>query len=238
MIRAITFDFWGTLFRDTDSARRHELRTRAVAEATGADPAHAGEALNVTAEVFARHHIDHQRTLTPADAVRLTCQTLRVTVSPETAERLAGILATAILQHPPVPIDGALDAVQAAARRVPTGIISDTGISPGASLRQLLDRHQFIPHLTALTFSDEVGVSKPQAPMFEHAAETLGVAPAELLHIGDLEPTDIAGIRRLGGTAALFAGVNTRFLGHTEAEYTFVTWTEFVQRLPELLDGS
>jgi len=80
-----------------------------------------------------------------------------------------------------------------------------------------------------------VGVSKPRPQMFEQAAARLGLRPSEILHIGDLEPTDVAGIHGVGGTAGLFAGDNAKFLGNTRAEYTFTTWREFIERLPELV---
>jgi len=86
-----------------------------------------------------------------------------------------------------------------------------------------------------MAFSDEVGVAKPQAAMFETAARGLGVNPSELLHIGDLEPTDIEGARAIGAKAALFGGENPKYVGATQADHTFVTWPDFVGALPEIL---
>lgn len=235
MIRAITFDFWGTLFRDANSDRRQELRICAFAHATGLEEQRIAQALQATTDEFARCHIEEQRTLTPEDAVRLTGQILRINIEEEVAALLAELAATAILQFPPLPIPNALDAVCAAVKYVPIGLISDTGISPGSSLRQILNRNGFSPHFTTMTFSDEVGVAKPQAAMFERTADALNVDPSELLHLGDLEPTDIAGIHQVGGIAGLFAGVNDRFLNVTKADYAFTAWSQFIQRLPDIL---
>lgn len=235
MIRAITFDFWGTLFRDADSDLRQKLRVHAVEQVSGASEDRINRALKAMTDEFARCHIEEQRTLTPRDAALITTRLLGVELADEVIDALAYSFATAILRYPAVPIDGALEAVRAAAARVPIGLISDTGISPGSSLRALMDRHGFTSYFNALTFSDEVGVAKPQRPVFEHTAEALGVAPAEMLHIGDLEPTDIAGIRAVGGKGALFTGVNARFREMTKAEYTFATWPEFTRALPEIL---
>ena len=160
---------------------------------------------------------------------------LGVTLDPETVSGLSHAFATAILAAPPVPIDGAMEAVQAAAARVPIAVISDTGISPASSLRTLLDRNGFTPYFKALTFSDEVGVSKPQAPMFHTTAKALGVPASEFLHIGDLEPTDIAGVQAQGGQAALFTAVNPRFKATTKAEYILDSWAQFVEMLPDIL---
>ncbi|MCX5759588.1 MAG: HAD family hydrolase [Candidatus Hydrogenedentes bacterium] len=143
--------------------------------------------------------------------------------------------ATAILRYPPEPIEGALDAVQAASFRWPVGLISDSGVSPCTALRALLDRHGFTIWFDAMTFSDEVGVSKPQARMFETTAARLGVAPHEILHIGDLEHTDIAGIRAVGGKAAIFRGDNGHAHNSTKADYTLQTWEDFLDLMPDLV---
>jgi putative hydrolase of the HAD superfamily len=235
-IRAVTFDFWGTLYREIEAAGGIRMRRRAMAlaGATGAALEDAERVLRDAAREFGRVHIAEQRTLTPQDAVRMATDALGLSLSEDAAGALAEFFATVILEHPPVPVEGALDAVRAAAARVPVGVISDTGISPGSSLRVLLERDGFLPYLRCLSFSDEVGAAKPQAIMFTRTAGALGVAPDELLHLGDLEPTDIAGVRALGGRGGLFAGVNTAFLAETAAEHVFLTWREFIGQVGDL----
>ncbi len=234
-IRAITFDFWMTLFEESNREERHQIRVDAFCDATGAHRGAVDLALQEAHDRFFRVHVNEQRTLAPADAVRMVCESIAITLTPETFDELATFFGTAIYTHPPTPIAGALEAVQAAAARVPIGIISDSGMSPGTSLRTLLDRHGFTPYFTTLTFSDELGVAKPQAPMFEKTAAALGVAPQELLHLGDLEPTDIKGVQAVGGVGGLFAGANDRFAPTTRAEHTFHHWNEFLAVLPELV---
>ena len=236
-IRAVTFDFWGTLYREIEAAGGIRMRKRplALADATGTPLADAERVLLDAAGEFGRVHTAEQRTLTPHDAVRLATAALGTTLSDDLSEELASFFATIILEHPPIPVEGALDAVRAAAARVPVGVISDTGISPGSSLRVLLERDGFLPYLGCLTFSDEVGVSKPRAVMFTRTAEALGVAPDELFHLGDLEYTDIDGVRALGGRAGLFAGVNARYMEKTRAEHVFVSWQEFTEQVEQLM---
>jgi HAD superfamily hydrolase (TIGR01509 family) len=234
-IRAITFDFWCTLFEDADGENRQRLRVKAMCEATGRPAAEVARAFDGVGEHFYRHHQTHQVTLRPQDAVIYVAERLGVTLDAGATEHVAEAFATAIISHSPVPVAGALEAVRAAAARCPVGVVSDSGMSPGRSLRVLLDRHGFTPLFQALVFSDEVGVSKPQAPMFETAARQLGVEPSEILHIGDLEHTDIAGIRALGGTAALFTAINALHAADTRADFILPSWEAFVNKLPELL---
>jgi len=234
-IRAITFDFWSTLFRDANSEPRQQIRIDALARAAGVSTEKASSALQPVWSEFYRSHIEDQRTLTPQDAARIAGANLGAVIEEPVLSQLAEVFATAILVHSPEPIENALEAVRAAAEVRPAGLISDTGVSPGSSLRQLLDRHHFTPFFRSMTYSDEVGVSKPRSPMFETAARSLGVAPDELLHIGDLERTDIAGAKGVGARAVLFAGEHPESLNHTQADYVFTAWSDFIKRLPALL---
>lgn len=234
-VRAITFDFWRTLFRDAEYTERQDVRIEAFSKAAGVSRAEVADAFDVTWAEFYRHHVEEERTLYPEDAVRITAETLNVVLAPELVGELTEVFATAILKHPPQPIEGSLDAVRAAAAIRPVGIVSDAGVSPGSSLRRLLERHGFLPYFQALIFSDEVRVAKPQALMFETAARDLGVRPTELLHIGDLEHTDVAGAQRVGAKAGLFTGDNAAHLGATQADYTFTSWRQFVELLPGLV---
>ena len=138
------------------------------------------------------------------------------------------------LEHPPAVIEGALEAAQAAAEKFPIGVISDTGVATGKTIQALLGDAGFTDIFSSYTFSDETGVSKPQASMYHNAAAKLNVDVTGILHIGDLEPTDIAGALGVGARAALFAGDNDRFIDNTKAHHTFRGWTDFVQLLPEL----
>ncbi len=232
---AITFDFWCTLFQDVSGRNRQELRADAFVRATGASRKVVLHVMDQVAAEFFRHHVEEQRTLTPLDAVRMTARQIGTRLSSGQEQTLAQEFGTAILEDPPVPVDGALDAVRAAAARVPVAVISDSGLSPGSSLSKLLANHGFLEYLDVLVFSDEVGVAKPQRPMFDTAAERLNVDVADLLHIGDLEVTDVAGAKGVGAQAALFAGVNASNLDDTQADHTFTCWPDFVSALPQLL---
>lgn len=235
MIRAITFDFWRTLFRDANGEPRQRIRSDAFIAATGVP----GDALEAAMKrcwaEFDRCHREEQRTLEPEDAVRMIARTMSVDLPANVASDLAEVFATAILHHSPEPIEGALDAVKAAAALLPVGIISDAGVSPGRSLYTLLERHGFTPYIRGAVFSDDLRVSKPQRPMFETAAAKLGVRPEELLHIGDLEYTDIVGAKAVGAQAALFTADNPRHAQNTTADYVFSSWAEFIDTLPTLI---
>lgn len=51
---------------------------------------------------------------------------------------------------------------------------------------------------TAVLISEEIGVSKPDPEFFRMAAQALGLAPADLLCVGDSPKSDIGGARGFG----------------------------------------
>lgn len=234
-VRAITFDFWCTLFRDANGAKRHALRVKALSDATGISEEESDETLREIMDHFMRKHLETQHTLTPKDAVELACDKYQLYLDSDSAEDLAEVFGTAILVHPPAPIDNALEAVTAAAEKLPVALISDTGFSPGRNLRVLLEREGFLPLFKSFAFSDETGVAKPQRFMFESTAERLGVAPHELFHIGDLEPTDIVGAHQVNSLAGLFTEVNDSFADGTRADHVLPSWNHFLELLPKLV---
>ena len=63
----------------------------------------------------------------------------------------------------------------------------------------------------------DVGHAKPRPEIFERAVETLGVAPSEILHIGDNERTDVRGALAAGLRAIRLDVVRTG--GPSEGEY-------------------
>lgn len=235
-IRAITFDFWRTLFSDPrEPVERRQIRINALCKVTGAPPDAAHRALLTSETEFLQHHIREQRTLGPIDAVAIVSRELGVSINDRDAHELAEIFGSAILHHPPVAIPGGLEAVRAAAARFPIGIISDAGISPGKSLRTILERNGYAPHFKHMAFSDEVGVAKPQALMFDSAARALGVDTNELLHIGDLEGTDIRGAKAVDARAALFVGDHDRYRTNNSADYIIEDWEQFLELLSTIV---
>jgi len=98
------------------------------------------------------------------------------------------------------------------------GVISDAIFSPGRALRQLLADYDIQKYFTSFIFSDEIGCAKPNAAVFEAAAEALGVKPAEIVHIGDRELKDIDGPHAVGARAVLCTVVKDRCGKNTKAD--------------------
>jgi putative hydrolase of the HAD superfamily len=106
-------------------------------------------------------------------------------------------------------VDGARETLAALREaNIRLGLVCDTGFTPGSVVRTLLDDNGLLEYLEVLCFSDEVGVPKPGAEIFNKALAELGVHPPEAVHVGDLKRTDIAGAHDFGMKAVRFRGVH------------------------------
>ena len=65
-------------------------------------------------------------------------------------------------------------------------------------LRPMLDDLRLAPSFEVIVISIEEGFTKPSRELFHRAAERLGVAPANVLHVGDSAAEDVAGARGAG----------------------------------------
>lgn len=91
---------------------------------------------------------------------------------------------------------------------VKLGIVCDVGFTPSTILRDHLDRRGILRYFDGWSFSDEVGVYKPEREIFEHALATVGKPePHRVAHVGDLRRTDIAGANAMGMTSVRYTGV-------------------------------
>lgn len=204
-LRAVTFDCWGTLLYECDAEQAPRLRVEAVARTArrggvglDADAAHAA------LDAAWRRHLEVWQAHRQSGSAEMAAWVLEsLALEPgarrELAPELARAFAEASLESEVAALEGSRETLEwLAAAGLRRALVCDTGFTPGSVVRQLLDRTGLLDLLEVLAFSDEVGVPKPEARIFEHALGALGTAPAAALHVGDLRRTDIAGARRLG----------------------------------------
>jgi HAD superfamily hydrolase (TIGR01549 family) len=214
-IEAVTFDFWETLCRRAPGAMeaaRSEALTAVLAEAE----------MVVAADVLDRILGDVWTTWEQAwtagqpyygpDAAggvvdRLGAEGLDV--EPMREALVAAFLATH--EHANLfLVEGVAEVLERlAGRGLRLGIVCDVGFIESRLLRQALERHDVLHRFHHWSFSDEVGVYKPDRRIFEHALVGLGgVPPERAAHVGDIRRTDIQGARGIGMRTVRFAGVN------------------------------
>lgn len=90
-----------------------------------------------------------------------------------------------------------LNALEDAGLRL--GVVSNWDVSLADVLRDLGIRDRF----ASLSVSAVVGARKPDPGLFLHAVRTLGVASAQVVHVGDDRARDLVGARAAGVRAVL-----------------------------------
>jgi HAD superfamily hydrolase (TIGR01509 family) len=109
-----------------------------------------------------------------------------------------------ILVSPPKLKEDALSTLEGVRERVGRlGLISNTGRSPGAALRKVMEKYGILGFFDATIFSDEAGSRKPNRSIFETAAKELHVGLSKMVHVGDNPEADVWGAKQAGMRAVL-----------------------------------
>ncbi len=233
-LRAITFDYWDTLIEGTVERERTQLRRSAFRDLL----AELGHAL--TPEEVSALHKDvardldswwrvEQRGYTTEEAVTHLLSKRGVVLPRHDARvvRTARAVDEALITHPPELLPGAADVLERLAVRFRLAIVSDTGIASGMAQDRVLELRNIRRLFTATIYSADIGWAKPRKEIFQAALAALGTPPAETLHVGDIERTDIVGAIGMGMRAIRCDIV--RVSGSSDAELVATS-------LPEIAD--
>ena len=246
MLKVIAFDLWETLITNTPEVSRAQQRLRlSRMESILVAHNHTAEAERIEhayrsswkrlhelywsahRDIPCRRHIEVFLGELGVDAAAL---------QPSTVDELELAYATAAVEILPAVVTGArevLEAVQKLGLR--TGLISNTGRTPGYALREILIDLELAPNLDAMVFSDEHGVCKPTPSIFGQLRNLLGVDYNEMLFVGDNLHVDILGAKRCGMKAVHFAPPVRGTAVAPDVEHEEVVADATVGRLQELL---
>ena len=238
MLRAVTFDFWNTLFVDTRGREREARRAetlRGALEEAGlvASERALDDSLRASWDHFDHVWLSERRTPLCAELVDAILATLAARLPERVRERLVRDFELLLLELPPEPTPGAIYTMPVLAERYRLAVICDTGYSPGAVLREILERHDLLAYFDYTYFSNEHGMSKPDVRVFRHVLDELDVPAAEAAHVGDIQRTDIAGAQAAGMAAVHFIGANN----HDAERSTGDLLIRHFDDLPQALGG-
>ncbi|MFN4217606.1 MAG: HAD family hydrolase, partial [Brevinematales bacterium] len=119
--------------------------------------------------------------------------------------KMFDLYTTAVLHLSPRFMPHAVDALHLLKEHeIKTGLISNTGVTPGFALRLWLAEKKLSDHFHTMLFSDEVGVLKPNPLIFEIMAFRMGLSPEEILFVGDTRTIDYEGALAAHFQAHLF----------------------------------
>jgi putative hydrolase of the HAD superfamily len=244
-IRAITFDLWDTLIDDESDEpkrkaqglrskfdeRRH-LVWEALNEIEPIDMAQVELAYNTADAAFRTVWHDQHITWEIADRIDVVLRGLGRSLPEDAFARIVKEHEEMEVRIPPDTIAGAREALEDLAGRYKLCIVSDTIVSPGRCLRELLEAHDLKQYFSGFAFSDEVGHSKPHRSMFESAASQMGCEIPEMMHIGDRDHNDVKGPQALGMKAVLFIAKRANDRDTTSADAICASHAE----LPATID--
>lgn len=235
MLRAITLDYWDTLYHGASLPvrvqRRQEALERMVERLGHPVPVDFGALYRASAAEAARWWREEHRGYSTSDRIRWVLAQLCIERPLDCAEvaRAAEEVDATLLDHPPALLDGAADVLARLASRYPLAIVSDTGFASGRAQDRLLEQDGLRGRFAATIYSMDVGYAKPRREMFHAALDALGAAPHEVLHVGDIERTDVAGALAAGLRAIRLDAV--RDSGPSAAEYVAPSLAALADRL-------
>jgi putative hydrolase of the HAD superfamily len=211
-IKAITFDFWSTLYQSkTIDYTKRLFQLKEVVEQHSGDTFDLEQfqaAVGVARETWKQTWQEEYRTLTASEWLGIMLDELGTSLAPEYLFEIKTNLENSVLGDLPIPVPEARTVLSDLSVDYQLAIISDTGLTPGRVLCKVLEKDNLIGYFVHLTFSDEVGRSKPHPQVFLTTLDTLGARPQEAVHVGDLLRTDIAGAQNVGMRAVQYIGVS------------------------------
>ncbi|HEX5435565.1 MAG TPA: HAD family hydrolase [Gemmatimonadaceae bacterium] len=236
MLRAVSFDYWDTLYQGATLPERSMLRRVALrrmltdigCEATDEEFAAAYVASGVEAERWWR---EEQRGYTAAERIRWMLERLDVE-RPADCPHIAlasEAVDEALLCYPPPLLPGAASMVRSLSERYLLAITSDTGFASSRAQDRLLERDGIQPLFAVRTYSMDVGHAKPHPAPFRATIDALGVQPGEVLHVGDNERTDVQGALAAGMRAVRLDVVKEN--GASDAELVARSFEELEEYL-------
>jgi putative hydrolase of the HAD superfamily len=232
MLKAVTLDFWDTLFISDDDPEHKRCHVQLLAEELGAlgkprSEAAIRDALRAAYSWFDEVWCNKYRTPSALETLEVAFATLGVSPPDKVVARAVDFFERLALDLPPKVVPGVSLVLPQLASRYKLAIIADTGYAPGSVLRELLLRRDLLQFFGSTYFSNERGRSKPDPRVFRCVLAELGVRPSEAVHVGDSQRTDIAGAQAAGMLAVNFLGAN-------DSDAAVSTGAALIRRFEEL----
>ena len=216
-IKAITFDLWDTVLIDESDVpkrrmqglkpkneERRQILWQALNELSPIDKKNVNAAFQTQETVYRETWLREEITPSVADRIEVILKALGRELPVSEIDLLTTAYQNMEVNIPPDIFAGAAGGLRELSCKYRLGVVSDTIYTPGSGMRAILNGYDVLSCFSGFAFSDEVGRAKPNARIFAHAAQKLGVEHHEVIHVGDRELNDIQGAQALGMKAILF----------------------------------
>jgi putative hydrolase of the HAD superfamily len=212
--RGVLFDLFGTLIAfDRERLPEAPIRGELVRTTVGGlvpvlarcvpevSPEQFLEALFTVSEEMSRARLDGHVELPSRERFRRALERVGCPdpVQAEAAAALSRAHMTLIAGATVLP-DGHAALLTALRPHYRLGLVSN--FDDSAAAYGILHRHGLLPHLEAIVISESVGLRKPHPALLRVGLAELGLAPGEVLFVGDTWAEDIAAARAAGVDAA------------------------------------
>lgn len=208
-IKSVTFDLWQTLLLDNRQLGRARMQLRLNG---------ALEVLQDAGERFTEDRVRESyrqcyRTCHDIRAQELDVsfmeqvqifisnidQGLLQRLNEEVVRKIATLYADSFCHYPPTLHPSAVGVLHSVKEEgYSVGLISNTGMTPGATFRSYMKQLGILDYFDALIFSDEVRLAKPSREIFIRTAKELGAPPEQMVHVGDHLLNDVLGAKKAG----------------------------------------
>lgn len=210
MLKAITFDFWDTLYKAPDSMSMSSRRMAVFAKTLQAI-GHAAKEETIRQAFYDcwqyanKYQIECGLDITPRGHVEFILAQLDLNLAQENWQRVYDAYTSILIDFPPQVNDGVQETLPRLAEKYKLAVICNTGVTPGIMLREIMKTDDIFRYFAFAVFSDEVLWAKPNVKIFNYTLEKLQVNNSEAAHIGDNSSTDVIGAKRAGMTAIWLA---------------------------------
>ncbi|UCE29377.1 MAG: HAD family hydrolase [Candidatus Bathyarchaeota archaeon] len=237
MIRAVTFDLWNTLLCERFySDYRIGLLVHALDEEGFPRDRHRVEVeYSSTIDFFYEVWMKERRHIPATKLMKFILNRLDVHLPAEIKNRLVKNFEEAILKDPPPLVRDARKVLESLHGLYIIGLVSNSGVTPGRVLRQVLDDQKVLQYFSCTMFSDEVGYHKPHPTIFRKAIKELNVKANDTIHIGDLLEPDVAGAKAVGMKTVWFNATERNNQTH-ESEFAPDHEIRALSQLPGILE--
>jgi len=207
MIEAFSLDLWNTLIRSNPEGRYNRIKW--LATKTNREE----EEVKLVSEEIKRlgneSMISTGVQFSANTALERILQKLGHTPSAKELAEIRDFYDQSILLYPPLIDRADQEALVALSQEYPLYLVSNTMLTEGRVMRELLSSLGIISVFEGIIFSDEAGFAKPSRQIFE-SLPALGSHQSKCVcHVGDDLRTDREGAKRMG-YQFLFAAVENR----------------------------
>ena len=219
-VKAVTFDLWETLLFEENGSdlQRTAIRCRRLTQVL------ARSGLNVSAkdvEVAFKETIsslikiwDKNKDIPHLDMIRIFLRYAskgKLSLKDEWLDELSKAYVSPLFEVSPYLNPDAADSLEwLRNQKKHIGIICNTGLTPGTELRRFLSQAGAAKYFQVMTFSNEVGIRKPDRRIFSLTAQALKTTAQRIVHIGDNVKSDVWGAKNAGFRAIHLSGTAGR----------------------------